>query len=78
MKPPIAVRVTEVESRAALFARSFGSRMATNRFDRDAGSGLSAYMRASQRRHHSLPRWLMLTVVAGAFVALAFVQLLVR
>jgi hypothetical protein len=78
MKPPIEVRFAEVESPSESFARRFNSRMAASRFDRNAGSGLSAYMRESQRRNHSLPRWLMLTVVAGAFVALAFVQLLAR
>jgi hypothetical protein len=50
--------------------------MAGRHFDRRAGSGLSAHVRATQRRNHGLPRWLMITVAAGAIVALAFVNFL--
>jgi hypothetical protein len=78
MKPPIAVRVAKAELLPASFVRGFRLRAATARFDRRVDSGLSGYMRASQRRNHSLPRWLMLTAVAGAIVALAFVSLFVR
>jgi hypothetical protein len=60
------------------FFRAYSSRFAQSRFDRNAGSGLSAYMRASRNRNHSLPRWLMITVAAGAVVALAFVNFLAR
>jgi hypothetical protein len=60
------------------FFRAYSSRIAQSRFDRNAGSGLSAHMRASRNRNHSLPRWLMITVAAGAVVALAFVNFLAR
>jgi hypothetical protein len=60
------------------FFRTYSSRLAQSRFDRNTGSGLTAYMRSSRNRNHSLPRWLMITVVAGAVVALAFVNFLAR
>jgi hypothetical protein len=42
-------------------------------FSRRAGSGLAAHQRSARHRKHAIPRWLILTVAAGMFVALVFV-----
>jgi uncharacterized membrane protein len=78
MKLKATSPLAEVEPSTALFAHEMDSRIAGSRFDRGAGFGLSAHMRASRRRHHSLPRWLIITVAAGAIVAFAFVNFLAR
>jgi len=45
---------------------------------RMAQSGLMGHMRAAQRRNRRVSHWLAIAVVAGAFVALAFVGYLSR
>jgi hypothetical protein len=44
----------------------------------EAPNDLASHMRELRRRNQGAPRWLALAVLAGAFVALALVRLLIR
>ncbi|MGA7915751.1 MAG: hypothetical protein WCA00_10995 [Candidatus Acidiferrales bacterium] len=43
-----------------------------------AARGLSSHVRQLRKRNQGISRWLALAVVAGAIVALAFVQLAIH
>jgi hypothetical protein len=45
---------------------------------RIARTGLTAHLHLSRRLHGGVPRWFAVAVLAGAFVALAFVNYLAR
>jgi len=47
-------------------------------FRRSSHFGLLKHMHVSHRRKQGYVRWLIVTVVAGAFIALAFVNFLAR
>lgn len=78
MKPRNAMRGRATEQPPERFFRRLSFSMARGRFGRGTGSGLSGHMRSPRRRKLGLPRWLFLTVAAGTFVALAFVNFFSR
>lgn len=78
MRQRIATRSRVTDQPTERFFRRLGSGVARDRFGRDTGSGLSGHMRSPRRRKLGLPRWLLLTVAAGTFVALAFVNFFSR
>ena len=69
-----ASRADSSDSSSDVFVRRLGSGSVREHFGRAGSSGISSHLRSARKRRLSLPRWLVLTVAAGMFVALIFLN----